>query len=76
MTERQKKLVNEYGPRFYMRNKKIRDEFLYLCADAASVLTDEEWKRCSEAIETVISELKEANKIVKNRLKEAGAPVG
>lgn len=75
LTERQKKLVNDYGPRFCKRTHEIMDQFLYLCADAVSILTDEEWRECGESIEKTISELKKVQKIVVNRLKEAGAPV-
>lgn len=75
MTERQKKLVNDYGPRFYSRSRKIENEFLHLTADAVSVLTDEEFESLGAAIDTVIMELKKAQEIVKLRLKEAGAPV-
>lgn len=75
MTERQKQLVCDYGPRFYRRSLDIQTEFLHLSADAASVLTDPEWSECAEAITKVIAELKKANEIVHNRMKEAGLPV-
>lgn len=75
MTERQKKLIEDYGPRFYKRNHDIQTEFLHLSADAASVLTDEEWKECVEAVNKAISEMQRVNEIVHNRMKEAGLPV-
>ena len=75
LTDRQKRLINEFGPSFYRRSIDIQTEFLHLSADAASVLTDAEWKGCAEAINKVVDELKKANEIVHNRLKEAGAPV-
>ena len=75
MTERQKKLVEDYGPRFYKRATDIQTEFLHLSADAASVLTDREWKECAAAIDRVITELQKMQKMVANRMKEAGVPV-
>ena len=72
LTDRQKKLVEEYGPRFYRRSRDIQNEFLHLSADAASVLTDEEWKECAEAITKVVDELQRVEVIVHDRMKEAG----
>ena len=75
MTEKQIKLVNDYGPEFYCRAKKIEDEILYLTADAISIMTYEEWKDCGEAMEKFVKELNRTMKIAHQRMKEAGLPV-
>lgn len=72
MTERQIKLIKDYGPRFVERSGNIMDEFLHLSADAASVLTDAEWKDCAEAINKVIDELGKVRRIVYSRVEEVG----
>lgn len=75
MTERQKKLVEDYGPRFYKRARDIQTDFLHLSADAVSVLTDSEWKEYSAAIDQVVTKLQKMQKIVVNRMTEAGLTV-
>ena len=75
MTERQIKLLRDYGPRFLKRAHDIQKEFLYLPADAAAVLTDTEWEKCAEEIDKVVIELTRMQNIVCDRMKEAGLPV-
>lgn len=72
MTERQKKLVRDYGPRFLERAHKIKTEFLYLPSDAISVLTDEEWRLCAEQLVTFLEELNKVEELVVSRIEEAG----
>lgn len=74
LTERQKKLLKDYGPRFIDRSSKMSTEFLHLAADAASVLTDEEWKQCAEAGTAFMTELYKVQNIVVKRLDEAKIP--
>jgi hypothetical protein len=70
MDDRQKKLVEEFGPRFRKRCVHIETEFLYLVADAASVLTDAEFKECGKAIEKVMSELNRVREIAVSKMIE------
>lgn len=62
LDERQKRLVNEYGPSFYKRSSDIREQFLYLLEDATSVLTDIEMSELSEGISKAVTELQKAEK--------------
>lgn len=70
MTEHQKKLLKDYGPRFVDRSGNIMNEFLHLAADACSVLTDAEWKNCAESITKTVDELGKVRNIVAKRLEE------
>ena len=70
MTERNKMLVESYGPRFVRRSMRISDNFLHLAADACSVLTDEEWKSCGHAMVKFNDELRKVRNVVYERLKE------
>lgn len=72
MTERNKKLVRSFGMPFWGRSHIILEDFLYLPADAASCLTEEEWKDCAEAMEHFSEELRKAQKIVVEKMTEAG----
>ena len=72
MDERQKKLVRDYGPRTFERVSRMLDDCLYLPADALSVLTDEEWRSCGEAMVKLEEELGAVRRLVWDRLKEAG----
>lgn len=72
MTERNRKLVMDYGPRFVDRSGDIMDEMLHLSADACSVMTDEEWRNCAEAMIKFVEELKKVRNLVEHRLEEAG----
>lgn len=62
----------DYGPRFVDRSGDIMDEMLHLSADARSVMTDEEWRNCAEAMIKFIEELKKVRNLVEHRLEEAG----
>lgn len=75
MTEKQKQLVKDYGPKFLERSYEIKNEFLYLPADAISVLTDSEWKPCADRLVEFLKELNKVELIVKDRLKEIGVSV-
>lgn len=75
MTERQKKLVSEYGPRFAERAHEIENELLHLTADAASIMTDEEWAPCANALVEFVKELNKCYELSVSRMKEAGLPV-
>lgn len=70
MTEHQKKLVMDYGPRFVDRSGDIIDQLLYLTSDAVSVLTDEEWKKCAESMTTFMNDLQKVRLIVFERVEE------
>ena len=70
MTERDKKLVKDYGPRFIDRSGNIMDDLLYLAADAYSVMTDDEWRNCAKALEQFSMELNKVRTLVFNRLEE------
>lgn len=68
MTAHQEKLVKEYGPMFLDRSGDILDSLLHLSGEAASVLTDGEWKKCAESMETFVDELSKVREIVFERL--------
>ena len=70
MTERQKKLVKDYGPKFVAESHIIKDRILYLSGDAASVLTDAEWLKCAEAMTKFVEELNKVEDIVTKRVEE------
>ncbi len=70
MDERQKKLLVDYGPRFVERSGEILNSMLHLAADAQSCLSDEEWKKCSEAYLRFFDELQNVRLIVFERLDE------
>ena len=72
MDERQKKLVKDYGSRTFKRISRMIDDCLYLPADALSVLTDEEWKSCAEAMARLQNELSKVRRLVWDRMEEAG----
>ena len=70
MTERQKKLAKDYGPRFIAESRIIKDRILYLSSDAASVLTDAEWLECAKTMTKFVEELDKVEDIVKKRVGE------
>ena len=70
MNERNSKLVKDFGPRFIARSRHISNECLYLAADAYSVMTDEEWKKCAKAMTDFLDAMKEVSKLVNSRIDE------
>ena len=70
MTEYQKRLVKDYGPRFIARAMIIQTEMLKLVPDALSVFTDEEWKECAEAMTRFDHELGKLEDIAGDRVEE------
>lgn len=68
MTAHQEKLVKEYGPMFLDRSEDILTSLLYLSGEAASILTDGEWKKCSKSMEAFVYELSKVREIVFERL--------
>ena len=72
MSERNKKLVQDYGPRTFERMSRMLDDCLHLSADALSVMTDEEWKACGEAMVQLKNELWKVRLLVYERMIEAG----
>lgn len=72
MSERNKKLVKDYGPKTFERMSRMLDDCLHLPADALSVMTDEEWKACGEAMVKLSGELFKVRSLVYERMKEAG----
>lgn len=75
MTERQIKLVKDYGPRLFERSSRILDDLLYIVSDALSVMTDEEWAKygCGEELVAFSEKLSETRSFVYERLMEVGA---
>ena len=71
MDERQRKLVRDYGPKAFDQCTKILDTFYYLPANALSVLTDEEWKDCAEAMLIFEKELYKVRILIYTRMEES-----
>lgn len=72
MNKRDIKLLEDYGPRFMERSGDILTECLHLATDAYSVMTDEEWKECAEAMTAFENELTKIRRMVYKRMKENG----
>lgn len=70
MTERQKGLVKDYGPRFIARLRIIQTEMMKLAPDALSVFTDEEWAECAKAMNKFEDELNKLEGIASDRVEE------
>ena len=70
MTERQKGLVKDYGPRFIARVRIIQNEILKLAPDALSIFTDEEWSGCAEIIDKLDNELNKLEGLAEERVEE------
>lgn len=72
MTERQLGLLKDYGPRFMERSDDILTNLLHLAPDAISVMTDEEWKECAEALTDFQNKLEKVRVLVAERLDDNG----
>lgn len=70
MTERQKRLVKDYGPLFIARLRIIQTEMLKLASDAVSVFTDEEWTECAKAMSQFADELNKLQSVAIGRVEE------
>ena len=68
MTERQLRLLRDHGPRFIERSDDILTNLLHLPADAISVMTDEEWEECAEALTDFQNKLEKVRILVADRL--------
>ena len=71
MTDRQKKFVREYGPRFVARSRMIETQLLHMAADAVSCMNDEECETFSDAMSAFIDSLNKCEEIVSNRIEQS-----
>ena len=72
MTDRQKKLVMDYGQDFVDCSQSILDEILHLACNGCSVLTDAEMERFTSALYPFTKSLREMQSIVQSRIEEVG----
>lgn len=68
MTERDKKLIKDYGPRFVARSRMIKDQLLHLQADVVSCATDYESQVLTKSMAEFIDRLNEIEKMVISRV--------